>query len=81
MTEKPVKKNIAKSSIILSEKEEIFVQQQLSLFRKNMIEGTDDSTQKTITFDGTTSATNATLNQQNLALGTWHNNKHVTDPS
>ena len=73
MTEKPVKKNIAKSSIILSEKEEIFVQQQLSLFRKNMIEGTDDSTQKTITFDGTTSATNATLNQQNLALGTITN--------
>ena len=33
-----------------------------------MVEGTDDSTQKTIAFDKTT--TNATVNQQNLALGT-----------
>ena len=55
------------------------MQQQLSLFRKNMVEGTDDSAQKTITFDGTTSSsttsttTNAILTQQNLAVGTIKN--------
>lgn len=77
MTKEPVKKNIAKSSIILTEKEEIFVQQQLSLYRKSMVEGTDDSTQTTTAFDRTTatatSTTNASLTQQNLALGTMTN--------
>ena len=51
------------------------MKQQLSLLRKNMVEGTDDSTRKTITFDGTTSTSmaNAILTQQNLALGTITN--------